>query len=124
MSKYDESLLRKVARLSAVPGVKVREVCERLGVTRYAIELASKLPDMPRRAPKDDLVIAMLTAQGRIERGPWPSPAALSTMASWLDYVDKDGSTADDVAARLDGLVQRGVLRRVGDEYELLQPFP
>lgn len=124
MSKYDESLLRKIARLSAVPGVKVREVCERFGVTRYAVELARELPDMPRRAPKDDLVIAMLTRHGRIERGPWPSPAALSTMASWLDYVDKDGSTADDVASRLDALIQRGVLRRVGDEYELLEPFP
>lgn len=71
-----------------------------------------------------DLVLACLTEQGLCERGPWPTVDEWRTMASYVDFVNKDGSTSEDVKAMLEELLKEGILRREGDEYVLQQPFP
>jgi hypothetical protein len=122
MAKYDDDLLRRVARLYRIPGVTVSDVCARLGVTRYAITIATKR--FGRQPSPEDLVLAALTKDGVNTRGAWPTSGGLATMASWVDYVNKDGSTAETIAAILDRFVLEGVLRRDGDAFVLLEPFP
>jgi hypothetical protein len=45
-------------------------------------------------------------------------------MASYLDFVNKDGSTAETVAKILDRLVDDGVLGRSPGAHVLLKSFP
>lgn len=123
VSKYDDDLLQRVARLYRIPGVSATKVCERLGVTRYAIAKATKRFGGRRPSP-EDLVLAALTREGANTRGPWPTADKLTLMASWVDYVNKDGSTAENIEAMLDGFVRAGVLRRDGNAFVLLKPFP
>lgn len=122
MSKYGDEQLRRVARLYGIPGVTAEDVCARLGVTRYAIDKATKR--FGGRPSPQDLVLAALTKEGLNTRGPWPTADRLRTMASWVDYVNKDGSTADTIEAILDNLLNAGVLRREGSSFVLMQPFP
>lgn len=122
MGKYDDALLRRVARLYRIPGMTVSDVRERLGVTRYAITTATKR--FGGRPSPEDLVLSALTQSGTNTRGDWPTAERLSTLASWVDYVNKDGSTAETIAAILDRLVMAGVLGRDGDAFVLLEPFP
>lgn len=122
MRKYDDALLRRVARLYQIPGVTASQVQQRLGVTRHAISVATQR--FGNRPSPEDLVLAALTRSGTDTRGSWPTAQQLATMASWVDYVNKDGSTADDIAAILDRFLSNGVLRREGDTFLLLEPFP
>ena len=122
MGKYDDDLLRRVARLYWIPGVTVSVVRERLGVTRYAITTATKR--FGRQPSPEDLVLAALTKAGTNTRGAWPTAERLATIASWVDYVNKDGSTAETIAEILDRLVRASVLRRDGDGFVLVEPFP
>lgn len=120
--KYDDDQLRRVARLYGIPGVTAEEVCARLGVTHYAVDKATKR--FGGRPSPQDLVLAALTKEGLNTRGPWPTTDRLKTMASWVDYVNKDGSTVEIIEAILDDLVDAGVLRREGTSFVLMQPFP
>ena len=46
------------------------------------------------------------------------------SVASYVDYVNKDGSTADTIAAIVDELVREGVLARDGATWRRLREFP
>jgi len=66
----------------------------------------------------------MLTDTGLRTSGAWPLPDELVTMASYLDFVNKDGSAAETVAKILDELVDAKVLGRSPGGYILLKSFP
>ena len=121
---YEDEILQRAVRLYRIPGVRVAEVCERLGVSRYALKKACKsFDDTPYPWPRD-LLISMLTDTGLRTRGPWPTSVELKTMASYLDFVDKDGSTVESVTRMLAELIGAGIIERTTDGYVLLQPFP
>ncbi len=120
----DDEVLRKAVRLYRIPGVAQAEVCERLGLTRGALSRARKTFTARDYPWPRDLVLACVTEQGQKPRGPWPSADELRTLASYLDFVNKDGSKAADVERMLDELVQEGILEREADEYVLRVPFP
>ncbi len=122
MSKYDDDLLRRAARLYRIPGVTAADVCARLGVSRYALDKATKR--FGGAPSPEDLVLAALTQHGLSTRGPWPTADRSRSLASWVDYVNKDGCTVEDVEAILDALVRAGVLEREGASFVLVQPFP
>lgn len=116
--------LQRAARLYRIPGVTQAEVCERLGLSRSALKRARQIFDRSAFPWPRDLVLSALTDTGRRTRGPWPTRDELRTLASYVDFVEKDGSTADSVAALLDSLVEEGILGRDDDEYVLRVPFP
>ena len=124
MAKVPDELLQRAARLYRIPGVTAAEVCERLGVSRYALKRARAVFDPTRYPWPRDLMLSALTDAGLRTSGPWPTRAELTTMASYCDYVNKDGCTADDVERMLAALVDAGQLERTPEGFVLRQPFP
>lgn len=90
----------RAAKLSHVPGVTIAEACARFGVGRAAVARARKAPEaVPSLA---ELALAALTKHGTRSEG---EIAELAGVASWIDYINHDGSTADDIRALLAPLV-------------------
>lgn len=111
----------KAARLSALPGVTMAQACERYGVGRSAVARVKK--ELGGARPSgDDLLLAALSGNGQREDGELPSDYA--ALASWLDYVDHDGCTADEARARVAALAQRGLIEIHGTTWRLRVPWP
>lgn len=115
------ALLVRAARLSAIPGVTMAEACERYGVSRSAVvrvkqELGGASPSLA------DLLLAALTRNGEHDQGELPRDYA--SLASWLDYVNHDGCTADEARARVVELADDGVLELHGTTWRLRAPWP
>lgn len=90
-----------------------------MGVSLYALRKARKAD--PSGLGHDDLLIAALSRNGTRVEG---RLGDLPLLASWLDYVNKDGSTAASVSADLLRLEADGVIVVRGDHYRLLLPWP
>lgn len=113
----------RAARLSALPGITLAVACARFGVTKAALQRARKqLGAAELRPSREDLVLATLTDYATLTEGPLPRD--LASLASYIDYVDKDGCTAADVRTTLAELARRNVLAVTGDRWKLLQPWP
>jgi hypothetical protein len=113
--------LVKAARLSAIPGVTIAEACERYGVGRSAVARVKK--ELRGAAPSaDDLLIAALSHNGEQEAGELPRDYA--TLASWLDYIDHDGCTADEARTRVAKLASDGLIELRGETWRLLVAWP
>ena len=69
----------------------------------------------------NDVLIAAITKEGRAHSG---ELGDLESLARYLDYVNHDGSRAEDVRAMLDALVRDGVLAIAGTRFTLLTPWP
>lgn len=103
-------------RLSLLPGVTLAEASRAAGVPLATLRRARK--ESAVRLTRDDLLLAALTKNGAQTEGPLGDPAGL---AAWLDHVNHDGSTAEEVARDLDRLaaegrivIERGRFRMVG----------
>jgi len=121
---YDDELLARAVRLHRIPGVTSAEVCQRLGISNYALTRARKTVDRSPYPWPRDLLLSALTDTGLRTHGAWPTRAELTVLASYIDFVNKDGSTPETVAAMLEELVAVGILERSADGFVLLQPFP
>jgi glutathione S-transferase len=115
------ALLVKAARLSAIPGVTLAQACARYGVGRTAMarvkkELGGARPSL------DDLLIAALSGNGEHDEGELPSDYA--HLASWLDYLEHDGCTADEARARVARLAESGLIEIHGTRWRLRAPWP
>jgi glutathione S-transferase len=120
-SRPARALLVKAARLSALPGVTIKAACERYGVGRSAVTRVRK--ELGGARPSGaDLVIAALSRNGELEEGELPTDYA--TLASWLDYVDHDGCTADAARARVAALADAGLVEIRGTTWRLRVPWP
>lgn len=116
----DDELLRRATFLARLPGVKRKEVCERFDLSPGRLRRAMKgFPDA--RPTRRDIVLHVISRAGTVEAGALPD---LSRVASYLDYVNKDGSTADQIRALLEELADAGRIALDDDGWRLLRPFP
>ncbi len=122
MAELSPELLR-AARLSGLPGVTLDTASKRFGVAKSALQRARQvLGPAWLRPTREDLVLAMLTDYATASEG--PAPAGLDAMASYVDFVEKDGCTAVEVRAMIDALVAQNVLAMTGTRWKLLEPWP
>lgn len=117
----DRTMLLRAAKLARLPGVTRVEACERfdlsIGMLRRALrELWREACPSPRT-----IVLHAVTDAGTLPSGELPD---LACVASYVDYVDKNGMTAAGVQAILDELVAEGVLAIDGERFRLLVEFP
>jgi hypothetical protein len=109
----------QAAKLSHVPGVTIAEACERFGVTKAAIARARRLPSVQPTVA--ELALAALTNNGTRDAG---ALADLERVASWIDHVNHDGSTAESVRTLLDPFVAAGQLVFEGDRWQFRGDWP
>lgn len=122
MDEMSPELLR-AARLSGLPGVTIDTACKRFDVTEAELQQArAALGPAWLRPTREDLVLAMLTDYATESEG--PAPTGLEAMASYVDFVEKDGCTAVEVRALIDGLVTHGLLTVTRTRWKLLAPWP
>jgi transposase-like protein len=115
--------LLRAARLSGLPGVTLATACERFGVKKSTLQRARKqLGATWLRPSREDLVLAVLTDYATTTAA--PLPADLEAMASYVDFVEKDGCTAAEVRVLLDDLIRRKVIAVTRTRWKLLQPWP
>jgi len=99
--------------------VTIAEACARFRVKKTAVGRARKRPEAnPTLA---ELALAALTGNGTRFEG---VVADLEGVASWLQYINKDDSTALSVRALLAPMVDRGLLAFDRDRWQLLRPWP
>lgn len=115
--------LLRAARLSGLPGVTLDTACKRFDVTKGELQRArKKLGPVWMRPTREDLVLAMLTDYATESEG--PSPTSLDAMASYVDFVEKDGCTAVEVRALIGDLVAHKLLAVTKTRWKLLEPWP
>jgi hypothetical protein len=109
----------RAAKLSRIPGVTIDAARKRFGVTAAAIKKARKDPrSQPTLA---ELALSALTRNGTTRAGTLDDLAAI---ASWLDYVNHDGSTAADVRNLLAECARAGLIAIDGGAWRLLADWP
>ncbi len=114
--------LRRALRLSFLPGATQAEACRATGVSPAALRRARReAAAQPIRIDRVDLVLAALTQLGRHRTGPL---GELATLASWLDYVNHDGTTAESLEQELAALVRDGWIAIEAGHFRLLRPWP
>lgn len=118
----DKQLLLRAARLARLPGVRRAEACERFGLSVGMLRRAIQEFGATARPPPRDIVLHALTDAGTRRAG--EELPDLARVASYVDYVNKDGCTAADVKAILDELVRDGVIALDGSKWRLLCEFP
>ena len=117
----DPKDVSRAVKLSRIPGVTIAEAAKTIGVSAAAVKRARA---GEATAPtRDDLLLAALTKNGTLREGPVGDRAAL---AGWLDYVNKDGTTADEVGRDLERLARDGhiALGDDGTTFSLVTPWP
>lgn len=118
MKPFEPDVLR-AAKLSRVPGVTIDEACRRFGVAKSAVQRARKTGGPPTELSLAELALAALTKNGTVTSG---TLDGLERIAGWLDYVNHDGSTAEDVSRLLASLGE--VLTIDGTHWELRAAWP
>lgn len=115
-----ESLLL-AARLSLLNGVSRDEACRRAGVSRSDLLRARRELGLAAYPTRHDLVLAALTDCGRNTTG---EVHELASIASYVDWQNHDGSTAEDVRQLIDDLIAQGTLAIENGRFRLLRPWP
>jgi hypothetical protein len=106
----------RAAKLSRVPGVTIAEARQRFGVTAAAVARARKLPEShPTLA---ELALAAVTKNGTKTSG---TLGDLTGVAGWIDYINHDGCTAEDVRALLASCPEVVI---TGTRWKLAAPWP
>jgi hypothetical protein len=114
----DPAVLR-AAKLSRVPGVTIAEASKRFRVAASAVQRARKSAGAAASLSLAELAVAALTDNGLSTSGKLDG---LDRIAGWLDYVNHDGSTADDVRRLLATLPEVVVIE--GERWRLVAPWP
>jgi len=113
-----DALVRAV-RLSRLPGVTLAEASERAGVPVTALRRGRQ--DGTIVPTRDDLLLGALTRNGADTEG---TVGDLANLASWLDYVNHDGTTADEVGRDLERLATAGTITVADGRFRLLVRWP
>ena len=109
----------RAAKLSHVPGVTIAEACTRFGATKAAVARARKAA--ASKPSLSELALAALTSNGTRDAG---GVVDLGGVASWIDYLNHDGATVDDVRALLAPFVTDGQLAFEGDRGRFVGEWP
>lgn len=113
----------RAAKLANLPGVTIAEACKRFGVAKAAVTRARR-----EHAKTGALAISvaehMLAALTRNGAGKRGKLGDLGRIASWIDYINKDGCTVADVRAGLATFEVTGQLTIDGDRWTLHQAWP
>ena len=115
-----DHLLRAV-RLARLPGVLRKQACERFALSRSMLRRAIQELGTEATPTREDLVLHAFTDAGTVTEGPLPD---LAVVAVYLDYVNKDASTPDEIRGLLNDLVEGGRLTLEGDHWHLVGAFP
>jgi hypothetical protein len=118
MNGFSPGVMR-AARLSGLPGITLDTACERFGVEMSALQ---KLGPTWLRPSREDLVLAVLTDYATLTEG--PLPATLDAIASYVDFVEKDGCRADEVQTVVNGLAKHKLIELTPDGWKLLEAWP
>lgn len=118
---YDPALLFRAARYAQFPDIRRKVACERFGISPGTLRRAIQELGLACRPRLRDYVLHALTRGGTIHEGQLPD---LGSLANYLDYVNKDGSQADDVQRHLEQLVDDGLLELDGTRFRLVGQFP
>lgn len=104
-----------------MPGVTVAEACKRFAVSKAAV-LRARRDLVPASALSlAELALAALSRNGARQSG---TLGNLSGIAGWIDYLNHDACSAEDVRTLLDTLVESGVLSIRGKRWKLRQAWP
>ena len=106
-------------RLSLVPGLTLAEASRRTGVSLATLRRGRKTLGVS--LTRDDLIFAALSANGARSEGP---VGDLAHLASWIDYVNHDGTSAAEVARDLERLARAGRIALEAGRFRLLVPWP
>ena len=110
----------RAAKLSRVPGVTIAEAAARFAVPPSAVARARKTTPALSLA---ELALAAVTDNGARSKGTL-SAAGLARVAGWIDYINHDGCSAEDVREMLAESVQQGALTLQGEKSTLVAPWP
>jgi hypothetical protein len=111
--------LARAVKLSLLPGVTLAEAARRTGVSLAALRRAKKAA--PANLTRDDLILAALTKNGEQREG---TVGDLASLASFIDYLNHDGSTAAGVENDLRRLASEGRIALAGARFRLLARWP
>ncbi|HYQ04153.1 MAG TPA: hypothetical protein VER96_36025 [Polyangiaceae bacterium] len=116
-ASISENALR-AARLSRVPGVTISEAAARFDVPLAQVRRAR---GEVTALTLPELALAALSKNGLLETFPI---ADLSSVAGYIDYVNHDGCTVDEVRAMLEELGRTGAIAIEGAQARLLRAWP
>jgi hypothetical protein len=91
----------------------------RTGVPLSALRKARRARAI--RLTRDDLLLAGLTRNGEQTEG---DVGDLAQLATWMDYVNHDGTTAAEVESDLARLAAEGTIVLAGGRFKLARPWP
>jgi hypothetical protein len=111
--------LDRAVRLSMLPGMTQAKACRMTGLSLLALRRARK--EQAIRLTRDDLLLAALTANGERMEG---AIGDLAALASWLDHVNHDGSTAAEVEGDLARLASEGRIVLDAGQFRLVGRWP
>ncbi|HXK19122.1 MAG TPA: hypothetical protein VNG33_15020 [Polyangiaceae bacterium] len=111
----------RAAKLTRIPGVTLAEAAKRFQVPVARVRAARR--DCPEQTQVSlaELALAALTNNG-LERS--FTLQNLERVAGYLDYVNHDGSTAEDVRRLLAELAEQGWIALGDDSGELVKAWP
>lgn len=112
-------MLDRAALYAQLPGVRRAQACARYGVSLTALRARLK-----RGGPyftRADLVLAGITRSGADTEG---ELGALDRLAGYVDWLNHDGCSADEVREILDQLVADGIIAIDGQRFRLLVDWP
>jgi hypothetical protein len=118
MTKPD---VMRAAKLTRIPGVTIAEACKRFGVSKADVSRARKANEPDSQLSIAELALASLTSDGSKKSG---TLGDLARIADYIDFVNKDACTADEVRAILATFEASGQLAIDGDRWTLLRPWP
>lgn len=128
MARYadlDPTELRRACTLAQLPGVTRREAASRFGLSVGALRRALREHGQASRPSRADLVLHAMTDAGTRTEG---ALEGFAQIASYLDFVNKDGSRAEDVRALVEELSEQGWLVLegpvAGGRWTLARPWP
>lgn len=117
----DPAVLRRAVKLAQLPGVTRTQAAARFGISLGMLRRALKEHAATSRPTRAELALHALTRAGAETAG---ELRELDGIASYLDYVNKDGSTAADVRRLLAELVDAGRIEIAGERWRLTGEFP
>ena len=100
-AELDPQMLRRAAKLAQLPGVTRKQAAARFGISVGMLRRALQEHGAATRWTREDLVLHCLSAGGQRREG---ELGELGTLASYLDFVNKDGSSAEVARRAADDL--------------------